>query len=275
MKKTLILASAVAMIFSCSKEEEAPSYTPGRLTRIYIPEHEDLSPTTYEYQENKVIRTLFRSDKGDKSKYYFESGLLAKVINIHDDQISGNYFATDSLVYDYQSSYIREIASFHNGSTDTTYYYLNSGKVEYSIVRKEGYFFNENVDYDSCSFTWSEDNLTKFEVFRVKGGDATNFQSIIFEYSNMNNPLFYSNIPKISKTFSDITRGASFWEFTPNCSKLCPNSVTVYSNGTEILKRWYDFKTFADNVPYQVKYSISMNEEYAGYGTEAFEYEGK
>ena len=257
MKQILIILSGFIVLISCNKENEnVPDYQPGRLTEV---SHEAFSLGLvyhkYEYSGEDVTDLYYYSSpKVYISKFHFENKQL-KEIHYSIENSNKEYFYTDSISYSYSDTLVIETKYFEDESHEE-FYLMKNGKI-ISSTWQDG--SNKFLDY---YYEWSGDNLIRIVKEFWFGSPLTaNITEYVFEYSDIENPFYFSNIPRIMKEFNNPYN--NFDELTdliPECSMNFPLTLTIIEDGplwdgpTIFQKYMFDCKTFPYmNKPYEVK----------------------
>jgi hypothetical protein len=244
------------VLLSCKKEIiEVPDYQPGRITEISYETGElGLTSHNYEYAENEVIdKYYFSSPEVFISKYHFNNDQLVKVY--YSLENTNEVFYIDSLTYIYSDSLIMEVNHYTDNSCDTIVYFIENGKIISSTNKPESTSSDGRID---CFYVWNGDNLIRYEEQIWFFRESPIVTSYVFQYTAIENPLFYSNIPKLMSEFIPPQGGRYYElaELVPKCSKNFPLKVTIYYNyipGTEDIYS-FESKTFQnDNKPYKVR----------------------
>lgn len=263
MKYLISTTLVLIVLISCNKEtEDVPDYLPGRLIEI---SHEAFSLGLvyhkFEYADDKITDLYrFNSPQTFISKYNFKYNLLSKVY-FSFENTNEEYFGRDSLIYNYSDSFIIETNYFNNESHKEIYE-LENGKIISSSWKTDD--LRRFVDH---YYEWSGNNLIRCEKqFWLHTRPTPIITEYVYEYSNIENPFYFNNIPRIMKEFSNPYN--NFDELTdliPKCSENFPVKLTIKDSlyeGRTIFKS-YDFecKTFPNtNKPYEVKMLTIKND---------------
>ena len=262
MKKIVLILLVFIAIHSCEKENQdanIPDYQPGRLTKIsFETPTQELTYHNYEYAENDIIdRYHYISHADFVSTYHFQSDHL-KTVYYSYEGTSEEYYI-DSIEYTYSPSQIIEITYMEN-SRDTVIYFIENGKIRSSTNKSPTSDSGWRTD---SYYYWTGNNLTKYEVHNWFLRPSPIVNTYIYEYSEIENPLFHSNIPRLMK---DLGSGGDLHELSdiiPKCSKNLPSQLSIYISTIPDFEEIYYLKseTFPNiNKPYMVR----VNQTYYG-----------
>ncbi len=182
------------------------------------------------------------------SKYRFNNKQL-KEIHFSFENTSNEYDLTDSIKYIYSDSLVVE-NYFDYGEGHKEFYGLKNGKIISS---------SWNLPYKFIEFyyEWKGDNLIRIvNEFWLQTRSTPIITEYVYEYSDIENPFYFSNIPRIMKEFTNPHN--IFDELTdliPKCSKNFPLKLTVIKDGPTIFREFFfECKTFLyANKPFEVK----------------------
>lgn len=262
MKNIISTILIIFALISCSKDiEDIPDYLPGRLTEV---SHEAYSLGIvfhkYEYSGEDITDSYYYSSpKIFISKYNFENKQL-KEIHFSFQNTDPEYDLTDSIKYIYSdSSVIEKYFDYSDGHSEV--YGLKNGK----IISSTWDYPNKIIEF---YYEWKGDNLVRIVNEFWYGFPLTaNITEYVFEYSDIENPFYLSNIPQIMKEFTNPNNHvAELTEFIPKCSKNFPLKLTIIKDGplwdgpTVFQKYTFECKTFLNaNKPYEVKLKVNDN----------------
>ncbi len=261
IKKRFILNLIVLLaIISCKKQseevkDEVPDYLPGRLTEISFESYETnelrLSYHNFEYAENEVIDKYFAFPEVYISKYRFDANYLEKV---HCSLENSNELLLyiDTTTYIYTESNITEINQYTNNTSDTIVYFIENGKIIFSTNRHASSSTDGRIDH---YYRWNGDNMIQFIEYIWFMREYPLETKCIFEYTGIENPFFYSNIPKLMCEYGSPQGGRYLADLVPKCSKNFPLKTTIYYNYIPNADTYtFESKVFyGANKPYQVR----------------------
>jgi len=258
MKQLLLILLGLFVFTSCFKDEDdVPGYQPGRLTKV---SHEaySLGQVYHKYEYSGETITDLYSYSPPKtfiSKYKLENEQL-KEIYYSFENTSAEYFNTESVIYFYTDTLVVEKNYTENESYEELLT-LKNGKIISSVWSTNGV-----TNFINFYYEWSGDNLIGMVNEFWYGLPLTaNTTEYIYEYSDIENPFYFSNIPLLMKEFDNPYN--NFDELTdliPKCSRNFPSKLTVIYDGslwdgpTVFYKYIFECKTFPDaNKPYEIK----------------------
>lgn len=258
MKQTAFVLVTIIFLYSCHSEtDDFPNYEPGRLIEVSHEENE-LGLVSHKYQyngENITDRYYYASQKIYISEFQLEDGLLQE-IHYSFENTENEYYEIDSVKYTYSENQIVETRYRDNDCHDV-HYTLSNGKVVSCIWKSD-----ESKLYSEYSYKWSGDNLVRVEnqysfVYPVVAGTIT----YVFEYSDIENPFYYSNIPRIMEEFKNpYVHAYELNDLVPKCSYNFPIQLTItkgspaYDEPITTGEYTFDCRLFPnDNKPFQVK----------------------
>ena len=215
MKQTTLIFLAFITLYSCNKEaDDVPNYLPGRLTQVSHEENElGLVYHKYEYFGQDITDLYYYSSpKIYISKYHFKDKLLNKIHYSFENTIK-EYFNTDSLSYTYSDTLIVE-KNYSDNESHEEFYLVKNGKIISS-----SWFLDGATKFVDFFYDWSGDNLIRIERQWWYGVPLTaNITEYVFEYSDIENPFYFSNIPRIMKEFNNpYNHSDELTDLIPKC----------------------------------------------------------
>lgn len=258
MKLTTLILFVLITLYSCNKEsDDVPGYQPGRLVEV---SHEasglGLVYHKFEYSGEDVTDLYYYSSpKIFISKYHFNENQL-KNIYYSFENTNKEYFYSDSIVFYYSDNLVIE-TNYGEGENHKEFNVLKNGKIISS-----SWTIGVSEKFLDFYYEWSGDNLIRIEKQWWFGVPLTaNITEYAFEYSDIENPFYFNNIPSLMKEFNNPYN--NFDELTdliPKCSKNFPSKLTITAEGaiwevpTIIGNYSFECKIFPNaNKPYEVK----------------------
>lgn len=267
MKHVKLLILSIISFYCCEKETPlVPDYNPGRLIEITNETHDlGLTQHKYEYVNNSIIdKYYFQDSEVFITNNYFDQGELKKIYYSFEN--STEDFFIDSISFTYSNPKIIEV-TYSDGNPDTTLYHIENGKIRYSTNKPASSGTDWRID---SYFDWRGDNLIKYEVHTWFLRPSPIIRTYSFQYTQIENPLYYSNIPRLMKEFTNPAGGNRFElsDLIPKCSRNLPSIINIYDDYIPEQDRYtLETKTFPNaNKPYKVKITHSNhNVDYYDY----------
>ncbi|OQX79292.1 MAG: hypothetical protein B6D64_05055 [Bacteroidetes bacterium 4484_276] len=254
-------------MIGCDKDKHSiPEYTPGRLLGVY--NQTSIHPQYYEY-EYMLDRIKIKRQKYNKNRVYDYKLRENNIEKIYFNREESTYnLSLDSVIYLYNNDTIIEYSHYRNEIIDSSTYVTNSGNVELIISNNP---YSEDI-IDSCIILWDNNNLIKYEVFQIANSQIIDTYSCSFQYTDIKNPFFRTNIPKVLKTGPYVLYTPDIAYFVPGCSRLFPSEIIWSNIGSHLLVYTIDINSYVNGKIYDIRVNIEID-NFSVYYDYRFEYE--
>jgi hypothetical protein len=267
MKRLVFGIIGLSVLISCTKDpNDLPEYTPGKLTGVYSNSGNDGLYHEYKYSGNKIFDKYHIFEEIFTTTFEFDSELLVKI----DYQSNKTVDLTmDSSLFFYNNDSITEYIINNAIKVDSAIYLTSSNKVV-AIIKKRNYDYG--YEKDSMAIEWNGDNLTKITEYRYSESNLISTFTYAYEYSEIENPFFSTNIPRIPFINNFNIYGLHIGDLMLNNSKLFPYKITITENDNQKGVFEFEFTSMIQDKPYEVRMNVGETSPTA-YTDYQFEYE--
>lgn len=182
LKSTIIVASIILLVSSCSKEESFPginwsTFRPGnKILLMEGPEN-----ITFTWKEENLVKMTTSSDPS--YKYFYDDSNRISTIECYDCGV-----LEDRTDFIYDGDELHEVLCYVNlennaPELESKHSIIYSGNRIKTI--ESNYYRGQNDDEIISSYTWNGDNVTKIEC--IDNGFITVYD---IEYDSKNSPFY-------------------------------------------------------------------------------------